>query len=266
MYAFSPPYLYYRASKRSRVKKCRENVERNFIIEHGPANRYPYTSCPSLRSYQAVLLSLRSFYSVSASSLEWEIDDGQTPLFAASRITAVFSLAIQAIIFLLIHIFYHCFHIVFPSTCCFHSHTNHTPTSAAARTPSDTLRLAIRSIALPFVRHGSRRNTAGEASGKNNNNNIIIINNNSDSNYLAAKAKKTSTYIRSRGWLLRLSGQAQEVRQEEAVLHPMSGVRQRLLWVQDCLDLEHWSGQQREIARIVLAHSKVQKGRPRSWR
>ena len=51
------------------------------------------------------------------------------------------------------------------------------------------------------------------------------------------------------------------MRQEEAVLHAMLGIWQRLLGIQNSLDMERGSGQQRKTARIVLADSKVQEGR-----
>lgn len=51
------------------------------------------------------------------------------------------------------------------------------------------------------------------------------------------------------------------MRPEEAVLHAMPRPWQGLLWIQNRLDMECGSGQQREAARTVLANSKVQEGR-----
>lgn len=58
---------------------------------------------------------------------------------------AAFSMAIQAIIFLLIHIFYHCFHIVLSST---NSHTTQLPVSPNARQGSNTAGYPYHSAAL----------------------------------------------------------------------------------------------------------------------
>ena len=45
---------------------------------------------------------------------------------------------------------------------------------------------------------------------------------------------------------------SQEMRQEEAVLYAMLRPWQRLFWIQDSLDMERGSGQQRETARLSL--------------
>lgn len=98
-------------------------------------------------------------------------------------------------------------------------------------------------------RHDQNRGARGETGGRSG-----------AANDRTAQAAQTSAGDRRCGRLFCVPGTSKEMRQEEAVLYAMLGPWERLLGIQDSLDVERGSRQQRETARIVLANRKVQEG------